>query len=307
MAERVDRGHRLGRSGRHAVEAPGRARRCGGPASSSRRSSGGTGGSSLLLLLVPPVAAFLFVYVGSLGALFVSAFWQVDSFTGKIVHDWTLQNFDDILHSGGTYLRIAGRTIGIAAAVTLMDAILAFPLAYYMARVASRGTRPSAGRRSAPALVELPRPDLRVADDPRPRRRAQLDAEQGRDRRRRPAVHELGDVARLHLHLAPVHGHPGLRGARAHPGQLPRGLGRPRRTRLAHVPERLLPLALPGIVAGSIFTFSLTLGDFITPLLIGGGKNNFIGNVVENFIGVNSNIPFAAAFAIVPVLIMAPT
>ncbi len=67
----------------------------------------------------------------------------------------------------------------------------------------------------------------------------------------------------------------------------------------------LLPLALPGIVAGSIFTFSLTLGDFITPLLIGGGKNHFIGNVVESFIGVNSNIPFAAAFATIPVLVMA--
>ena len=67
----------------------------------------------------------------------------------------------------------------------------------------------------------------------------------------------------------------------------------------------ILPLALPGVVAGSIFTFSLTLGDFITPLLIGGGKNNFIGNIVENYIGINSNIPFAAAFATIPVLVMA--
>jgi putative spermidine/putrescine transport system permease protein len=67
----------------------------------------------------------------------------------------------------------------------------------------------------------------------------------------------------------------------------------------------ILPLALPGIVAGSIFTFSLTLGDFITPALVGGAGSSFIGNVVENYIGVNGNVPFAAAFATVPVILMA--
>src|SRR5438067_10193318 len=91
----------------------------------------------LLLLLVPPLAAFLVVYVGSLGSLFISSFWGVDAFTGKLVHVWNLHNFGQILHSGGIYLKIAGRTIGIAGAVTLTDAILAFPLAYYMARVAT--------------------------------------------------------------------------------------------------------------------------------------------------------------------------
>src|SRR5262249_60205393 len=65
-----------------------------------------------------------------------------------------------------------------------------------------------------------------------------------------------------------------------------------------------LPLALPGVVAGSIFPFSLTLGDFITPLLVGGPSSSFIGNVVYDFIGINANIPFAAAFAVVPVLVM---
>jgi putative spermidine/putrescine transport system permease protein len=66
----------------------------------------------------------------------------------------------------------------------------------------------------------------------------------------------------------------------------------------------ILPLALPGIVAGSIFTFSLTLGDFITPALVGGAGSAFIGNVVEEYIGINGNIPFAAAFATVPVVVM---
>jgi putative spermidine/putrescine transport system permease protein len=66
----------------------------------------------------------------------------------------------------------------------------------------------------------------------------------------------------------------------------------------------LLPLALPGVVAGSIFTFSLTLGDFITPLLVGGASSNFIGNVIYSNIGTANNLPFAAALAVVPIVIM---
>ena len=85
-----------------------------------------------IALLSVPVLAFLIVYIGSLAVLFVSSFWTVDSFTGKLQHVWNLGNFRQILStSDPTYLRIAGRTIGIAAAVTLTDAILAFPLAYY--------------------------------------------------------------------------------------------------------------------------------------------------------------------------------
>src|SRR5256714_14506264 len=70
------------------------------------------------------------------------------------------------------------------------------------------------------------------------------------------------------------------------------------------VRDVVLPLALPGIAAGSIFTFSLTLGDYITPVLVGGAGSSFIGNVVYENIGVNADIPFAAAFATVPALIM---
>src|SRR5438094_1000107 len=88
-------------------------------------------------LLVPPLIAFLVVYIGSLAVLFVSAFWTVDSFSGKLVHTWTLDNFRVIFSTADpTYLRIAGRTVGIAAAVTVTDAVLAFPLAYFIARIA---------------------------------------------------------------------------------------------------------------------------------------------------------------------------
>ena len=71
------------------------------------------------------------------------------------------------------------------------------------------------------------------------------------------------------------------------------------------VRDVVLPLALPGVVAGSIFTFSLTLGDYITPVLVGGAGSTFIGNVVLNNIGIANNIPFAAALSMVPVAIMA--
>ncbi len=67
----------------------------------------------------------------------------------------------------------------------------------------------------------------------------------------------------------------------------------------------VVPLALPGIVAGSIFTFALTLGDYITPLLVGGTGSTFIGNVVYTNVGVAGNLPFAASFALVPIVVMA--
>src|SRR6478609_9076465 len=94
----------------------------------------------LALLLAAPVLAFSVVYLGSLVSLFISAFWQVDAFTAKVIHTWTLDNFRT-LWDDHTYWRIAGRTIGIAAAVTVTDAVLAFPLGYFMARIAGGRVR----------------------------------------------------------------------------------------------------------------------------------------------------------------------
>src|SRR3954452_17980363 len=87
------------------------------------------------LLLALPAIAFLLVYLGALVALFISAFWQVDAFTGKVVHVWTTENFHSLIHDQ-VYRRIALRTIGMAAAVTATDVVLAFPFAFFMARVA---------------------------------------------------------------------------------------------------------------------------------------------------------------------------
>jgi putative spermidine/putrescine transport system permease protein len=260
----------------------------------------------LLLLLVPPVGAFLVVYAGSLAALFVSAFWTVDSFTGKIVHSWTLQNFSDILHSGGTYLRIAGRTIGIAGAVTLTDAVLAFPLAYFMVRVARSRTRTV-----LLLAVLLPLWSSYLV------RIYAWRTILGHDGALNWGLNKLGlpDVGLLYTNwgmwivftyvwlpfmVIPVYA--SLERIPDNFLEASADLGARGWRTFRSV---LLPLSLPGIVAGSIFTFSLTLGDFITPLLIGSGKNKFIGNVAEEFIGINSNIPFAAAIATIPVIVMA--
>ena len=257
-------------------------------------------------LLAPPLAGFLLVYVGSLGVLFVSAFWTVDSFTGKLQHVWSLDNFRAVFSTADpTYLRIAGRTVGIAAAVTATDAILAFPLGYYMARLARPRTRATLF-----VLVLLPLWSSYLVRIYAWRLILSADG---------VLNWMLGGIGLPHAHLAftnwamwivfsyvwlPFMVLPVYAALERIPdsyleasGDLGAGGWRTFRS-------VVLPLALPGVVAGSIFTFSLTLGDYVTPLLVGGPSSSFIGNVVYENIGLNANVPFAAAFAVVPVLIM---
>jgi len=255
---------------------------------------------------VPPIGAYLLVYVGALAVLFVSAFWTIDSFTGKTQHVWSLDNFRLIFStSDPTYLRIAGRTIGIAAAVTATDAILAFPLGYFMARIARPRTRTALF-----VLVLLPLWSSYLVRVYAWRLILSADG---------VLNWALGGIGLPHVHLAftnwamwivfsyvwlPFMVLPVYAALERIPdsyieasGDLGAGGWRTFRS-------VVLPLALPGVVAGSIFTFSLTLGDYVTPLLVGGASSSFIGNVVYENIGLNANVPFAAAFASVPVLIM---
>ncbi|MGD0712859.1 MAG: ABC transporter permease [Gaiellaceae bacterium] len=257
-------------------------------------------------LLTLPMAAFLLVYVGALIVLFVSSFWTVDSFTGKLIHHWTLLNYRQIFStSDPTYLRIAGRTIGIAAAVTATDAILAFPLGYFMARIAGRRTRALlfvmvllplwssylvriyAWRTILAhdgainwALNGLGLPDQNIAYT-------------------NWAMWIVFSYVWLPFMVLPVYAALERIPESYLEASADMGAGGLRTLRSV-----ILPLALPGVMAGSIFTFSLTLGDFITPLLVGGPSSSFIGNVVYDFIGINANVPFAAAFATVPVIVM---
>ncbi len=256
-------------------------------------------------LLALPVLAFAIVYLGALAALFVSAFWQVDSFTGKVVHVWTLDNFRSVVQDK-VYRDIAFRTIWMAAAVTATTAVLAFPLAYFMARLASRRLRATLF-----VLVLLP---LWSSYLVRIYAWRTILAKQGALNWALNGV-GLPDAGLAYTNWAmwivfsyvwlpfmilPVYA--ALERIPQSYLEASQDLGARGWRTFRSV---ILPLALPGVIAGSIFTFSLTLGDFITPALVGGAGSNFIGNIVEEQIGINGNIPFAAAFASVPVIVMA--
>ncbi len=258
-------------------------------------------------LLGPPAFAFCIVYVGALSVLLVSSFWTVNAFTGKLVHQWTLENYRIIFSlSDPTYLRIAGRTIGIAAAVTITDAVLAFPLGYFMARVA-----PTRLRGILFIAVVLPLWSsylVRIYAW-----QTILSGGGALDWSMRKAGLPAANIAYsnwamwlvfsyvwLPFMILPVYG--ALERIPHSYIEASRDLGARGSRTFRSV---ILPLALPGVIAGSIFTFSLTLGDFITPLLIGGTNSTFIGNVVYENIGINANIPFAAALATIPVCVMA--
>jgi putative spermidine/putrescine transport system permease protein len=243
------------------------------------------------------------IYIAALVVLFISAFWSVDPFTSETVHSFTLQNFKT-LFSDPTYRAIALRTIGIAAAVTLTDALIALPFAYFAARLAPRRLQAVLF-----VLVLLP---LWSSYLVRVYAWRLILAHNGV---LNWSLDNLGlgriGVAYSNWAMWIVFSYIWL------PFMI-----LPIWAALERVPDSyleassdlgakswrtfrsvLLPLVLPGVIAGSIFTFSLTLGDYITPILV--GNTNFIGNVVYQSVGISNNVPFAAAFATVPVLVMA--
>ena len=256
-----------------------------------------------LTLLSLPVLAFLVVYIAALAALFVSSLWTVDPFTSKLIHHWTLDNFRT-LWSDSTYRTVALRTILIAAAVTVTDALIAFPFAYFMARVAS-------GRLRALlfVLVLLPLWASYLA------RVYAWRLILNNNGLLNWTLHKVGlpsagiaysntamwivfSYIWLPFMILPVYA--ALERIPHSYIEASRDLGAKGGRTLWSV---ILPLALPGVVAGSIFTFSLTLGDYITPLLVGGPGSYLIGNFVyENSA---TNLAFAAAFATVPIGVMA--
>ena len=179
------------------------------------------------LLLTPPLAWFVLLYLAALVVLLITAFWQINPFTTNIERVWSLNNFHTIFTSPA-YRRIIGRTVGMAAAVTVTDAVVAFPFAYFMARVASPRTRTALFVAILlPLWASLPGQGVLLAADLHPRRGAQL------GRERAPDLHQLGRVHRVLLPVAAVHDHPGVRGAGADPGLADRGVAGPGRADLA--------------------------------------------------------------------------
>jgi putative spermidine/putrescine transport system permease protein len=252
------------------------------------------------LLLAPPLAWLLLAYLGSLAVLFLAAFWRLDPFTSQVVHDYGFQNFRQLWESD-VYRAITQRTVLIAAAVTVTDAVLAFPIALYMAKVASPRTR---NLLVVAILLPLWASYLVKVYA----WRIVLQEEGLLNWALSPlglAGPGFGNVATwlvfsylwLPFMILPVYA--GLERIPSSLLEASADLGaRGGRT----VRQVVLPLALPAVAAGSIFTFSLTLGDYITPQLV--SSTQFIGNVVYSNVGVANNLPFAAAFATVPVAVM---
>ncbi len=251
-------------------------------------------------LLAAPMAWLVVVYLGSLAALFLTAFWTVDDFTGQIVRTFTLKNFQQVLTTPA-YLQTVLRTISIALLVTLVCLVIAMPLAFFMARVARPSWRP--------LLVAMILTPLWASYLVKVYAwRAMLQPETGVLAwfldplgLSSPGYGFVGIVITLSYLWLPYMVLPIYAGLTRLPDSLldaSADLGaRNGRTFRCVV----MPMVFPSIVAGSIFTFSLSLGDYITAQIVG-GKVTMLGNVVQTT--YVTNLPFAAAVATLPVVIV---
>jgi putative spermidine/putrescine transport system permease protein len=254
------------------------------------------------LLLSAPLGWLVIAYLGSLAILFVNSFWQVDPFTRNIVYEPSLENYGR-LFTTEVFRNVTVRTLTIAAAVTITDALIAFPIAYYMARVASPRVR---GWLVVAVLLPLWSSYLVkvfawriILQDNGP-----LNAFLAPLGLQGPGVTD-GEI-RLWITFSylwlPYMILPIFAGLERIPGSLLEASGDLGARSWQTLRRVILPLVFPAVVAGSIFTFSLTMGDYIAPNQL--SSVQFIGNVVQANVGIAGDLPFAAAFATVPVFVM---
>lgn len=270
----------------------------------------------LALLLAPPLLWLGVVYLGSLFSLLLNSFFYLDNFTGQVVRQFSLATYQALFTAAN--MGIVGRTASMAAGVTLFAALLAFPLAYYMTRYASP-------RRKTILYLAVILP-LWSSYLVRVYAWRLILAKEGIITW---LFNQLGLAGLLDQILSlPVIGGPSLSIS---------SLGMfivflyvwlpymilPIQAALERLPRSLLeasgdlgagpwqtfryvtlPMVFPGVVAGSIFTFSLTLGDFIVPAALG-NSSFFIGQAVLSHQGTSGNVPLAAAFTVIPMVIMA--
>jgi putative spermidine/putrescine transport system permease protein len=254
----------------------------------------------LSALLSAPLLWLGVAYLGSLAVLFVSAFWTVNSFTGDVVRQPTLDNFRTIV-TDAVYRIVTLRSLGVAVAVTLIDAAIALPMAFFMAKVAAPRWRrwlivAILTPLWASYLVKAYAWRVMLANG------GPLDWLFGGDGNG-PGYGLTATVLVLSYLWLPYMILPIYAGLDRLPDSLLEAsadLGaRAGRTFRSVV----LPTVVPAVVAGSIFTFSLSLGDYIAVQIVG-GKTQLIGNLVYANIGAANNLPFSAALATIPVLIM---
>ncbi len=258
----------------------------------------------LLTLLTPPLGWLLLVYLAALAVLLATAFWEQDVLSGKIVHTWTLTNLQAIRDDAAIHT-VTRHTVQMAVLVTITDMLLAFPLAYYMVRVASRRTR---ALLFLGILMPLWSSYLIKAYTWR-----LMTGDSGTINWAFEKI-GLGPFNLAYTTLAmwmafsyiwlPYMVLPIYAALERIPGSLLEASsdlgGRAGRT----FKSVILPLALPGIAAGSIFTFSLTLGDYIMVDLVGGNKTDYLGSLIFRYQGLANNLPLAAAIALIPVAVI---
>lgn len=270
----------------------------------------------LALLLIPPLLWLGVVYLGSLFLLLVQSFFYLDDFTGQIVRQLSLRTYGNVLTPSN--LDIFLRTATMAAAVTIAAALLAFPLAYYSARYAPRRLRPLLYLAVvlplwSSYLVKVYAWKLILAKEGiiswflhQLHLSWLLDGVLSIPTIGGPSlsISPLGMFIVFVYVWLPYMVLPILASLERLPNSLIEASGdlgaRPNQT-FRHI---TLPLAFPGVVAGSIFTFSLTLGDFIVPTVLG-NSSFFIGQAVFSHQGTSGNVPLAAAMTMGPIIIMA--
>ncbi len=249
-------------------------------------------------LLTGPMAWLVVGYLGSLAVLLIAAFWSVSALTGELIRGFSLDNFKTLIDTP-VYRTVAWRTVRTAGLVTLTDAALAFPIAFYMAKVASQ-------RAKAALVVAILMPLWSFYLVKVYAWRTMLSAGGAINWALEPlGIHGPGygttavwlvmSYLWLPYMILPIYA-----GLERIPNSLlsaSEDLGASPFTTFRRV---ILPLTFPAVVAGSIFTFSLTLGDYITPQLV--SNSQFIGNVVYN--NITNNLPLASAFACVPIVVM---
>ena len=267
------------------------------------------------VLLLPPLLWIGVVYVGSLIALLLQSFYSLDDFSGLVIHEFTLSTYAQLLERSN--LEIITRTVVMAAAVTLASAAIAFPIAYFAARYARGGTKALFYLAVmmplwSSYLVKVYAWKLILAKE--------------------GIVTWLAELLHLSWALDLLLAIPAIGGTSLSLSYIGTFLVfvyiwlpymiLPVQAALERVPNNyveaaadlganpgqtfrtvIFPLAFPGVVAGSIFTFSLTLGDYIIPQIIGNSRP-FIGVVVSTLQGTAGDIPLAAAFTVVPMVIM---
>ncbi|MBB3750743.1 putative spermidine/putrescine transport system permease protein [Mycolicibacterium sp. BK634] len=247
----------------------------------------------LAFLLVPPLAWLVVAYLGSLGVLLLSAFWSTDTFTGAVVRSYTSDNFVRVL-TDAVFRTATLRTVGIALSVTVICIVLAVPLGLYMAKVASPRVRL--------ALVVAVTTPLWASYLVKAYAWRMLLSPEGPLNwvvGYTPGYGLIATVLTLAYLWLPYMVIPVFAAFERVPDPLidaSADLGASDLTTLRTI---VAPLVFPGIAAGSIFTFSLSMGDYIAVTIVG-GKTQMLGNIIYGQLVTANNQPLAAALSLIP-------